>query len=168
MSDEILAEALDVMNGEFSCCRLGHPNEEPCDREQLMLPLLGLYADVYRDREGKSAAAYAFIQPRKHQLFPETFEYTHRSPDGVETTTTQPLFGDLVAAVEYATDQEVGDGLPTRGAPDFAPGTHAQSHRLHRAKYGSKHGSKHGSGSLAALFTSTSGSVRGSVGAPAP
>ena len=47
-------------------------------------------------------------------------------------------------------------------------GTHAQSHRLHRAKYGSKHGSKHGSGSLAALFTSTSGSVRGSVGAPAP
>ena len=133
-----------------------------------MLPLLGLYADVYRDREGKSAAAYAFIEPRKHQLFPETFEYTHRSPDGVETTTTQALFGDLVAAVEYATDQDVGDGLPTRGAPDFAPGTHAQSHRLHRSKYGSKHGSKHGSGSLAALFSSTSGSVRGSVGAPAP
>ena len=101
------------------------------------------------------------------------------------------LFGDLVAAVEYATDQETA----TAHAPDFKPGTnaqrhrlihakhgskhgsgrlssifgtHAQSHRLHRAKYGSKHGSKHGSGSLAALFTSTSGSVRGSVGAPAP
>ena len=101
------------------------------------------------------------------------------------------LFGDLVAAVEYATDQETA----TAHAPDFKPGTnaqrhrlihakhgskhgsgrlssifgtHAQSHRLHRAKYGSKHGSKHGSGSLAALFTSTSGSVRVSVGAPAP
>ena len=47
VSDQILAEALDVIGGEFTCCRLGHPNEEPCDREQLMLPLLGLYADVY-------------------------------------------------------------------------------------------------------------------------
>ena len=46
VSDEILHEALDVMNGEFTCCRLGHPNEDPCDREALMLPLLGLYADV--------------------------------------------------------------------------------------------------------------------------
>ena len=133
-----------------------------------MLPLLGLYADIYRERHGKHAEAYAFIEPIKDRLFPATFDYLHKGLDGVETTTTKVLFGDLVAAVEYATDQEVGDGLPTRGAPDFAPGTHAQSHRLHRAKYGSKHGSKHGSGSLAALFTSTSGSVRGSVGAPAP
>lgn len=43
-SDEILAEALDVMGGEFTCCRLGHPGGVPCDREELMLPLLGLYA----------------------------------------------------------------------------------------------------------------------------
>ena len=39
VSDTILDEALDVIGGEFTCCRLGHPNEEPCDREQLMLPL---------------------------------------------------------------------------------------------------------------------------------
>ena len=42
-----------VMHGEFTCCRLGHPDEEPCDREALMLPLLGLYADVYAQRNGK-------------------------------------------------------------------------------------------------------------------
>ena len=59
VSDQILAEALDVIGGEFTCCRLGHPNEEPCDREQLMLPLLGLYADVYAERRGKHAYAYA-------------------------------------------------------------------------------------------------------------
>ena len=160
VSDEILAEALDVISGEYTCCCLGHPNEDPCDREQLMLPLLGLYADVYRECHGKYADAYAFIEPIKSRLFPETFEYVHKGLDGVETTTTQVLFGDLVAAVEYATDQESGG----TSAPDFKPGTNAQRHRLIHAK----HGSKHGSGSFAALFSSTSGSVRGSVGAPAP
>ena len=144
VSDTILDEALDVIGGEFTCCRLGLPDEDPCDREQLMLPLLGLYADVYAGRCGKHADAYAFIEPRKHQLFPSTFEYTHRSPDGIETTTTQMLFGDLIAAVEHATDQEEsGDAKPTR-APDFKPGTNAQRHSLHRSKHG--HGSEHDSG----------------------
>ena len=109
-----------------------------------MLPLLGLYADVYAERCGKHADAYAFIEPRKHQLFPSTFEYTYRSPDGIETTTTQVLFGDLIAAVEHATDQEEsGDAKPTR-APDFKPGTNARRHSLHRSKHG--HGSEHDSG----------------------
>ena len=161
MSDEILAEALDVISGEFTCCRLGHPNEDPCDREQLMLPLLGLYADVYRERHGKYADAYAFIEPIKSRLFPETFEYVHKGLDGVETTTTQVLFGDLVAAVEYATDQESGG----TSAPDFKPGTNAQRHRLIHAK----HGSKHGSGRFSSIFGSSgSHSSSGSVGAPAP
>jgi len=161
VSEEILAEALDVIGGEFTCCRLGHANEDPCDREALMLPLLGLYADIYRERHGKHADAYAFIEPIKDRLFPATFEYTHRSPEGVETTTTQVLFGDLVAAVEHATDRESGG----TSAPDFKPGTNAQRHRLIHAK----HGSKHGSGRLSKILGS-SGSQRssGSVGAPAP
>ena len=134
-----------------------------------MLPLLGLYADVYAQRNGKvgsksrldesRADAYKFIEPLKDTLFPATFEYTHRSPDGVETTTTQVLFGDLVAAVEYATDQESGGA----SAPDFKPGTNAQRHRLHHAK----HGSAHSSGRLSSIFGSRS-SGSGSVDAPAP
>ena len=34
--DGNLLEALDVFHGELTCCRLGHPNGEPCDREALM------------------------------------------------------------------------------------------------------------------------------------
>ena len=126
VSDEILHEALDVMSGEFTCCRLGHPNGDPCDREALVLPLLGLYADVYAERVGKHADAYAFIEPIKSRLFPETFEYVHKGLDGVDTTTTQVLFGDLVAAVEETIDDE---SARTKG---FKPGTNAQRHRLHR------------------------------------
>ena len=105
-----------------------------------MLPLLGLYADVYRERHGKRGQAYTFIEPIKSRLFPTTFEYTHINPeDGVETTTTQVLFGTLVAAVEHAIDQEK---KPTRWRsastrpPDFKPGTHAQPHRYHLTKHG--------------------------------
>ena len=178
VSDEILHEALDVMNGEFTCCRLGHPNEDPCDREELMLPLLGLYADIYRERHGKHAEAYAFIEPIKDRLFPATFKYTHRSPEGVETTTTQVLFGDLIAAVEHTTDQEKSvDVKATARAPDFKPGTNAQRHRLHHAKHGSKHGSAHASGrlSMANIFGSSGSTLSskqrsgsGSVDALAP
>ena len=130
VSDEILHEALDVMSGEaeYTCCRLGHPNCDPCDREALMLPMLGLYADVYKERDGKHADAYALIEPLKHRLFPETFEYVHKGLDGVETTTTQVLFGDLVAAVEETIDHDsVEDSGRTK---DFKPGTNAQRHRL--------------------------------------
>ena len=122
-------EALDVMNGEFTCCRLGHPHGDPCDREALMLPLLGLYADIYAERHGKQAEAYAFIEPVKSSLFPETFEYVHKGLDGVETTTTQVLFGDLIAAVEESIDQ--GSFDESARTKDFKPGTNAQRHRFY-------------------------------------
>ena len=54
-------------------------------------------------------------------LFPETFEYVHKGLDGVETTTTQVLFGDLIAAVE-------DESARTK---DFKPGTNAQRHRFY-------------------------------------
>ena len=116
-----------------------------------MLPLLGLYADVYAQRNGKvgsksrldesRADAYKFIEPLKDTLFPATFEYTHRDSDGVETTTTQVLFGDLIAAVE-----ESIDGDTETLSRDYKPGTHAQRHRHHHAQHG------HASGGLGLLM----------------
>ena len=37
-----------------------------------------MYADIYAERHGKHAEAYAFIEPVKDSLFPETFEYVHK------------------------------------------------------------------------------------------
>jgi len=65
----------------------------------------------------------------------------HRSPDGVETTTTQVLFGDLIAAVEESIDGVDADNM----SRDLRPGTNAQRHRLHHAKHG------HASGGLGLL-----------------
>ena len=64
------------------------------------------------------------------------FEYVHKGLDGVEATTTQVLFGDLVAAVEETIDDE---SARTKG---FKPGTNAQRHRFYR----------HGSSDISSRF----------------
>ena len=35
-ADPLLADALDVFGGNLTCCRLGHPGAQPCDREALV------------------------------------------------------------------------------------------------------------------------------------
>ena len=45
---EIEDDDLAVFGGEMTCCRLGHPNACPCDKEKLMLPMLGLCAAEWK------------------------------------------------------------------------------------------------------------------------
>ena len=129
--DQVLLEALDVFGGAMTCCqRLGHASGAPCDREALMLPMLGLYAELYRDRRGASAEAYALIEDKKDKLYPRTFAYRCRGTDGGAPTTEElPLFGDLIDAVEYfitLDEADDDDRLLSRAVPDFQPGTNAQ------------------------------------------
>ena len=91
-------------------------------------------------------ASYQKIEPghnRTASLMPTALRgsSSSSSPDGVETTTTQVLFGDLIAAVEESID---GDAETL--SRDYKPGTNAQRHRLHHAKHG------HASGSLGKLM----------------
>ena len=92
MDDAAIIDAIDVFGGDLTCCRLGHPNAaggveittprrassavklqaEPCDREALMLPMLGLFCELYRDRHRhrRSRAAYNTIEPHLERLYP--------------------------------------------------------------------------------------------------
>ena len=97
-----LVDALDVFAGEMSCCQRGHPDAAPCDQELLMLPLLGIYAEIYKNRRGPAMQFYAVIEPFRDRFFPATFDYKFRRPDGTETVETMPLFEDLVDGVELA------------------------------------------------------------------
>ena len=134
-NEQVLLEALDVMDGDLTCCRLGHARGEPCDREELMLPMLGLYTEIYRGRHGERAEAYAFVEPIKDKLYPRSFTYTYKDADGVVKSEESVLFGDLVKAAELAVDLSVADPddpLWRSGLPDLAPGTDApeRSHHL--------------------------------------
>mmetsp|Transcript_27442 Transcript_27442/g.82077 ORF Transcript_27442/g.82077 Transcript_27442/m.82077 type:complete len:525 (+) Transcript_27442:99-1673(+) len=43
-------ESLDVFDGDLTCCALGHPDRQPCDREEMLQPMLGLFAEIYKHR----------------------------------------------------------------------------------------------------------------------
>ena len=45
-NDSVLLEALDVFDGDLTCCHHKHNRGDVCDKEALMLPMLGLYADL--------------------------------------------------------------------------------------------------------------------------
>ncbi|CAH0366018.1 unnamed protein product [Pelagomonas calceolata] len=152
LSDEAtLVSTLGVFQGELTCCRLGHPRAQPCDKEELVLPILGLLAHMYRDhllalrssdglelsKTSMAAGAFDLIAPHLDVLFPKTFEWEY-TPDGTQIVETSPLFGDLVEAVKYAVEVEMAaedDPIFQRAAPIFEPGTHARR-RIHvRARY---------------------------------
>ena len=57
-NDSVLLEALDVFDGDLTCCHHKHNRGDVCDKEALMLPMLGLYADLYKERKGMASEAY--------------------------------------------------------------------------------------------------------------
>jgi len=77
------------------------------------------------------ARAFRLLKPHCDRLFPKTFQYVFKGPDG-DCSKGVPLFGDLVAAVELAVDlAEAGPESWSRRVPDLAPGTYAQPHSAH-------------------------------------
>ena len=109
----------------------------PCDRESLMLSMLGMYGEIYRDRDGMGAEAYSVLKDIRDEIYPRTFTYEYKE-GGERKTTTRVLFGDMVDAMEFAVRlDEAGPDYAKlfRETPDFQPGTNAQrfqSHVKHR------------------------------------
>ena len=87
-----------------------------------MLPLLGIWAEVYRGRKDARRKAYKALAPRLDELFPATAKFTVADGEPEERV----LFGDLVEAVIYYEDLDAsfpGDAIRDRPTPDFRPGT---------------------------------------------
>merc|ERR1712166_906360 len=91
-------ESINVFNGDLTCCkRCNNGGIQPCDRETLMLPMLGLYTEIYDNRDKPAVKdMYAMIAQNIDGIFPQEFEYTIAEGQ----TVTKPLFGDLIQAVE--------------------------------------------------------------------
>ena len=112
--DDFFRESLRVFSGELTCCRLRHPNGQQCDRLSLVVPILGLYGELYRasleqgaanatdgggkEEEGQSSSVAEFlseIERHQEEIFPRTFRMiTTRKGRHVEEEVL--LFGDLI------------------------------------------------------------------------
>eukprot|EP00929_Paragymnodinium_shiwhaense_P091203 TRINITY_DN51231_c0_g1_i1.p1 TRINITY_DN51231_c0_g1~~TRINITY_DN51231_c0_g1_i1.p1 ORF type:complete len:1658 (-),score=308.69 TRINITY_DN51231_c0_g1_i1:45-5018(-) len=129
-----VAQALYVFadTSEFSCCRMKHCIKGlsiPCDREALVLPMLGLYAEIYRGREDdKFKLLYAWIQRGRDEIFPPCFAY--RTERGVEHKT---LFGDLIPRVERHVDAEAQAEMVRQGTVPLEHGSGVELMSLQRS-----------------------------------
>merc|ERR1719486_1896192 len=91
-----------VFEGQMTCCRLDHNNGcTPCDKESLVLPLVGLYYELHqKEKKGILTAteetALKFIQEDKDRMFPTHHEYAM----GKGKTDMKTLFGDLIFRAE--------------------------------------------------------------------
>ena len=93
-----------IFDANLTCCRLKHQNQDSCDRETLVLPLLGLWYQVlsnHRAGQASTAALYAIIVPQRDRVFPASFEFEKVLADN-ETLRTEKheLFGDMIERIE--------------------------------------------------------------------
>jgi len=97
-----LKDIAPVFEAQMTCCRLRHPAGLPCDREKLVVCMLGLFFDLLsRDKQGMMSdgarEVKEIFEAQKERIFPKTFEYTQT--DGTSLKDKE-LFGDLVQRME--------------------------------------------------------------------
>ena len=91
----------------MTCCACRHASGQPCDREELVLPIMGLFAEIYRDRHGETKDLYEAMfadGSTVDDYFPSHFDY--ETPFG--QVVRKPLFGDLPRAIMDRVDREHG------------------------------------------------------------
>ena len=99
VAEDWLLENLCIFEANLTCCMRKHTRIKMCDKAALVLPILGLYAEVYVNRkdEGSSyAKAYKYMSGSlRDRMFPRTFTYVTED-GGVE----RQLFGDSLLMLE--------------------------------------------------------------------
>lgn len=139
--DDFFRESLRVFSGELTCCRLCHPNGQKCDRLSLVVPILGLYGELYRasleqgaaigtdggakEEEGQSSSVAEYlseIERHQEEIFPRTFRMiTMRKGRRVEEEVL--LFGDLIERMRARVKSGAGFAAEGREATASTSGT---------------------------------------------
>lgn len=105
-----LMDVIHVFDGQTSCCARRHEDFDACDRESLVLPLVGLYYRVAAaerrgvDRNEGTSTLYEMLENDRDRIFPQTFEYVQLI-DGKEVRQKKILFGDLLQRVDKHLEQ---------------------------------------------------------------
>jgi len=102
---DFFRESLHVFDGELSCCRLEHKGMEACDRQSLVVPILGLYGELFRAAhdgiKGNNAdistvkTFLSEIEKHQEEVFPRTFQRVMWRKDK-RIMEEVLLFGDLI------------------------------------------------------------------------
>ncbi|CAJ1441179.1 unnamed protein product [Effrenium voratum] len=120
---EWLEQSIEVFKGQLTCCRRKHEGMDMCDRERLVVPMLGLWAQLCRTVQNSATTSqgpkeaerpFADLQEihehlcgRIKEVFPETF--TYETEAGSEE---RSLFGKLVERLEERLSHEAKEPTP--------------------------------------------------------
>ena len=111
--DWLEGSAFDVFGGELTCCRLRHRGRKRCDRESLVIPILGLYGELYASKHTACVQRPAaklildkVVAEGLGAVFPKDFDFV--SDDPQSTSGTRRLFGHLVQEMEHQVDSDEG------------------------------------------------------------
>eukprot|EP00927_Polykrikos_kofoidii_P016322 TRINITY_DN17358_c0_g1_i1.p1 TRINITY_DN17358_c0_g1~~TRINITY_DN17358_c0_g1_i1.p1 ORF type:complete len:1046 (+),score=97.50 TRINITY_DN17358_c0_g1_i1:54-3191(+) len=92
-------DAVNVFDGEMTCCRLKHAGGIPCDRLSLVATMVGLFYDIYvkamngvLDKEGE--ILWNMMKDDLQRVFPQTVRIDTET--GVQEAV---LFGDMIGRV---------------------------------------------------------------------
>ena len=109
------AAALFVFQGEATCCRLKHAKQRRCDREELMLPILGLFGELYagKDSDTEKKALWEQVKTQKEDMFPSEFSFIVDKAKKGTVNDMRGLFGELVGMMEELinTDADIREHL---------------------------------------------------------
>lgn len=118
VNNDFFQESLRVFDGQLTCCRLEHKGMSACDRQSLVVPLLGLYGELYRaavdgvkggNAESLSSVKAFLDEIQKHQdaVFPPTFKRVMWRKNK-KVTEEVMLFGDLIERMKHRIDHGQG------------------------------------------------------------
>mmetsp|Transcript_12305 Transcript_12305/g.26967 ORF Transcript_12305/g.26967 Transcript_12305/m.26967 type:complete len:252 (+) Transcript_12305:117-872(+) len=93
-----------AQDSSFTCCRKLHRNHLgrviPCDRESLVLPMLGLYGEIYRRRRREDyEEIFQAIDEERDIIFPSHYTYTTSTGSEIRA-----LFDGLIEKLETKID----------------------------------------------------------------
>ncbi|CAJ1381343.1 unnamed protein product [Effrenium voratum] len=100
-----LEDVVRVFDASTTCCTQRHQHFGKCDRESLVLPLIGLYYRVAAaerrgvDSNEGTATLYEMMESKRDNVFPRIFEHVS-VVNGQEVRKKKVLFGDLLERVD--------------------------------------------------------------------
>jgi hypothetical protein len=167
---DFFRESLHVFDGDLTCCRLEHKGMAACDRQSLVIPLLGLFGELYQaSRDARESTKGANpealqsvdsflkeIETHQETMFPRTFTRVmwHNNRRVEEEVL---LFGELIDRMKARINSGVGFDI----SEDNGTGTTSSggSFLQHGASNFLKHGVVHGgrrssTGSASSSFNS--------------
>eukprot|EP00928_Gymnodinium_smaydae_P040736 TRINITY_DN275_c0_g2_i1.p1 TRINITY_DN275_c0_g2~~TRINITY_DN275_c0_g2_i1.p1 ORF type:complete len:946 (+),score=98.92 TRINITY_DN275_c0_g2_i1:116-2953(+) len=100
LTDEFLEPSKHVFHGDLTCCRRKHVGMEMCDKERLVVPMLGLWAQLLSNLQKNNgncrfSQLHADLSDRLDEVFPQSFEF-----ESVRGKNRRPLFSRLVDRLE--------------------------------------------------------------------